>query len=218
MKLLSGKNSTREIILETIKAQSRVTVDALAKAASVSPVTVRHHLNSLQADGLVSVESVRQSVGRPYYVYSLTEAGHELFPTKYFALSMRLLDELKDRFPAEVVNEVFSGVVRRIAQEHRGEFEHLPFEKRLDYLVDLLAQEGFLARWRKVDSGYELTEYSCPFLLIGEDHSEVCRLDTVLIETVLETNVEQQSCMLQGDACCQFKVAPVISLSEVETP
>ena len=30
MKLLSGKNSTREIILETIKAQSRVTVDALA--------------------------------------------------------------------------------------------------------------------------------------------------------------------------------------------
>ncbi|MFN2207652.1 MAG: helix-turn-helix domain-containing protein, partial [Candidatus Promineifilaceae bacterium] len=50
--------STRDVILRTIKAQPRANVEALAEAANVSPVTVRHHLNGLQAGGLIESESV----------------------------------------------------------------------------------------------------------------------------------------------------------------
>ena len=187
-------------------------------AAKVSPVTVRHHINSLLADSLIEAESVRRKVGRPYHVYSLSEAGHELFPKKYFALSSRLLEELKERFPGEVVNELFESVVQRIVTEHRSEFESLDFEARLDYVVKLLADEGFLARWEKVDNGYKLTEYSCPFIGIGQQHAEICTLDTALIEAVLDTKVSQHSCMLNGEDCCEFIVMPdvqTISLPEV---
>lgn len=228
MKSVTSKRSTRDIILHTIKAMNQATVEELAVEADVSPVTVRHHLNALLADGLIETESVRRHVGRPYYIYSLTEAGHELFPKKYFALSMRLLEELKARFPQDLVNEVFEGVVRRVAEDHRGEYEHLSFEARLDYLVRLLAEEGFLAKWEKVnDDQYQLIEYSCPFLLIGQQHEEVCKLDTTLIQTVMQTPVEQHSCMLNGDSCCQFTVSAVaparrqpqttITLTEVQT-
>ena len=64
----NGKISTRDTILEAIKQANEATVDDLAKAADVSPVTVRHHLNSLQAEGLLRTHSVRRKVGRPYYV------------------------------------------------------------------------------------------------------------------------------------------------------
>lgn len=202
-----SKNSTRDIILNSIKMNNQATVEELAEAASVSPVTVRHHLNSLQADGLLVTDSVRRKVGRPYYVYSLSEKGHELFPKNYVRLSGRLLDELKSRFPAGMLVEVFNSVVERIVEENREDFENLGFEERLTFLVDLLGEEGFLARWEKHEDGYHLIEYSCPYISVGRTHTEICTFDKSLILSVMQTDhIQQHSCMLRGDSCCEFSI------------
>lgn len=201
------KESTREVILRTIKLRHQATVNELAEAADVSPVTVRHHLNSLQAESLLVSDSVRRKVGRPYHVYSLSEKGMELFPKRYARLSTRLLEELKRRFPSEVVTELFHSVVKDIVTEQRDEFEDLDFEERLSFLIDLLAEEGFLARWEKVDGQYHLIEYSCPYISLGKEHTEICSFDKELIIEVLGTEVEQHSCMLTGANCCEFSFA-----------
>ena len=198
------KKTTREVILHGIKSSPHSTVEELAEMADVSPVTVRHHLNALQAEGVIEIASIRRKVGRPYYVYSLSEKGQELFPKRYVRLTSRLLDEMKGRLPEEIVNEIFNGVVENVLEEHRGEFEHLPLEQRLDYLVELLAEEGFLSTWEKTDSGYRLVEYSCPYLSIGSTHVEVCHFDRKLMDGILQLPVHQTSCMLQGANCCQF--------------
>lgn len=209
----NGKLSTREVILEAIKQSNEATVESLATAADVSPVTVRHHLNSLQAVGLLETRSVRRKVGRPYYVYSLSDKGHELFPQRYVRLSSRLLDELKENFPSGTVRKLFKNVTEQIADDHRKEFEGLPLEERLDYLIDLLAEEGFLASWESLGESYTLTEYSCPYYSVGQKHDEVCDFDRQLVEIVLETEVEQESCMLHGDTCCQFTFDVPISVN-----
>ena len=199
------KQNTRDLILHALKSSAQCNIESLAEAADVSPITVRHHLNVLQAEGLIEVESVRRKVGRPYYVYSLSDKGNELFPQKYFSLTNRLLEELKDRLPPDTVNEIFISLVGRIMDERAGEFEGLPFEDRLNYVVNLLEKEGFLARWEKREDGrYQIIEYSCPYISMGQQHAEVCTLDKQLMVTVLGTAVEQHSCMLNGDDCCQF--------------
>ncbi len=208
-----GKQSTRDTILHALKSSNQATVETLAETANVSPVTVRHHLNALQADGLIEVDSVRRKVGRPYYVYSLSESGHELFPHKYVRLTNRLLDELKATLPADQVKLLFQGVVRSILEDHKGSFESLPFEERLSYLVSMLSEEGFLVKWEKDNGRYTLTEYGCPYYSIGEEHTEVCGMDMSLMVTVLQTPVEQHTCMLQGDECCQFTFSPATAVS-----
>ncbi len=200
--------STRDTILHTIKSSQHANVEGLAEVAQVSPVTVRHHLNALQADGLIESSSIRRKVGRPYYIYNLSEKGHELFPKRYVRLTSRLLDEMKARLPESVVNEVFENVVLSVVDEHRGEYEHLTFENRLDYLVELLADEGFLAAWENTDVGYTLTEYSCPYISVGRSHAEICTIDKELIVNVMQAPVKQLTCMLEGDECCQFIVNP----------
>ena len=201
------KESTREVILRTIKLRHQATVKELAEAARVSPVTVRHHLNTLQAESLLVSDSVRRKVGRPYHVYSLSEKGLELFPKRYARLSTRLLEELKRQFPSEVVTDLFHNVVRDIVSEQRKEFKDLDFEDRLAFLIELLAEEGFLARWEKEDDEYHLIEYSCPYISLGKEHTEICTFDKELIIKVLGTDVEQHSCMLTGDNCCEFSFA-----------
>jgi DeoR family suf operon transcriptional repressor len=198
--------STRDTILHTIKAHPKSNVDELAEAAGVSPVTVRHHLNALQADGLIVFHTVRRKVGRPYYVYSLSEKGQEQFPKRYVRLTSRLLHELKIQLPSEAFNDVLISVVDSVLEERRGQFENLAIEERLDYLVSLLAEEGFLAHWQKTEDGYLVTEFSCPYLSLGEVHSEICTIDKELIINVLDAPVQQNSCMLDGGDCCQFLV------------
>lgn len=202
----NGKKSTRNVILHSIKLSPQATIEELALAADVSPVTVRHHLNTLQADGLIEVNSVRRKVGRPYYVYSLSEQGQELFPQRYFSLTNRLLDELKARLPETVVNDIFIGVVKSLIQEHKSEFEGLSFEERLNYVIALLAEEGFLARWERTNEGYQIIEYSCPYISVGQKHQEVCTFDKELMLTVLDVPIQQHSCMLNGDDCCHFSM------------
>jgi predicted ArsR family transcriptional regulator len=202
----NSKKSTRQVILHAIKLSPQAKIEDLATAADVSPVTVRHHLNSLQAEGMLEVESVRRKVGRPYYVYTLSQQGQELFPQRYFSLTNRLLDELKSRLPENVVNDIFSGVVKSLVADHKNEFETLNFEERLNYVIGLLADEGFLARWEHTAEGYQIIEYSCPYISVGQRHSEICTFDKELMLTVLDVPIQQHSCMLNGDDCCHFSV------------
>lgn len=207
VKIVTGNSkNTRDIILETLKATNQATVEELAEAADISPVTVRHHLNVLQAEGLLIASSIRRKIGRPHYIYALSDAGHELFPKRYALLSSRLLDELKTRFSGEIVTDLLKGVVQRIITDHRKDFEPLHFEDKLNYVVYLLEKEGFLAQWELVDGQYQLTEYSCPYISIGQEHTEVCTFDKGLIQIVLNTEIEQHSCMIRGDTCCQFTI------------
>lgn len=203
---LKKTSSTRETILHSIKLAPQATVEELAEAAEVSPVTVRHHLNALQAEGLIEAEAIRRKVGRPYHVYTLSEMGQELFPKRYVRLSTLLLEEMKERLPQDVVIEVFRGVVERVLSEHDGEYEHLTIEEKLDFLVELLGEEGFLSVWQESENGYHIIEYSCPYRSIGGTHVEVCTFDRELMYSVLNLPVQQNSCMLEGADCCEFTI------------
>jgi predicted ArsR family transcriptional regulator len=75
------------------------TINDLAKAVSINSISVRHHLTSLLLDGLVQSEEERHGVGRPRLVYSLSQKGLERFPTRYFELTSRLLDQMKESLP-----------------------------------------------------------------------------------------------------------------------
>ena len=62
-------SSTREKILETILKNQRVTINDLAEDVGINPISVRHHIVKLEAEGLVSSEDVRHGVGRPRRYY-----------------------------------------------------------------------------------------------------------------------------------------------------
>ena len=56
-------NSTRDRILQTLLRQPRTTINELAEAVGINPISVRHHLTNLQVEGLVSYRR-RTSWGR----------------------------------------------------------------------------------------------------------------------------------------------------------
>jgi predicted ArsR family transcriptional regulator len=197
---------TRWEILQQLRETGQASAQELSKALGLSPVSIHYHLNVLQREGLVEPQPVRRSVGRPHYVYSLRDSARELFPQSYHRLADRLLDELKSRLNEHEISELFARIANDIASEHAPELEGKTLDQKVEALIALLGEEGFLARVEKVGGQFRLTQYGCPYYYVVERHPEVCELDLNLISATLLTPVEREGCVLSGDDVCTFIV------------
>lgn len=192
--------------MRTLKARGKCTVNELAEAADVSPVSVRHHLTNLQSENLVEVEEVRHGVGRPRHEFSLTDKALELFPTRYYRLTNRLLHEIKESMPEGLVLDLFSSVATAMASGYARQLEGLPLEKRVQRLIELLAEEGFEAELEERGEVFVIHELSCPYFRVGQQHPEICTVDQGFIAGALGLPVARVTCLLDGDSHCTFAV------------
>jgi DeoR family suf operon transcriptional repressor len=198
--------STRDRILQTLLEKPRSTINHLAETVGINPISVRHHLSSLQAAGLVAGEEERHGVGRPRLVYYLTEGGMERFPTRYLRLTSRLLDQLKESMPEALVSKLFSQMADDLAGDYQEQMKGLNIEERLDLTKLLLADEGFSIEWERSGDQYQIHEISCPYYQIGQNHPEVCTVDQTLISKMLAVPAEKVQCILSGDKHCTYVI------------
>jgi predicted ArsR family transcriptional regulator len=198
--------STKDKILQTLLRRPRITINELAEAVEINPISVRHHLTNLQMEGLIEAEEVRHGVGRPRLVYSLTQDGMERFPTKYLRLTTRLLAQMKETMPGPVVSKLFNQIAEDLASEYSSQIQGLSMEERLEFVKELLAQEGFTVEWEKKDGAYQIHEISCPYYQIGIAHPEVCTVDQTLISKMLALPANKVQCILDGGSHCTYVV------------
>lgn len=201
-----ANKSTRERVLQTLLTRQRCTINELAEAVEINPISVRHHITKLQAEGLVDSAEERHGVGRPRRFYFLTDNGRERFPTRYLRLTLRLLQQLKETVPEPLVNKIFSQMARDLAAEYEDELEGLSMEERLDLVKNVLTSEGFTVDWEKDGDFYQIRESNCPYFHVGQNHPEICSVDQTLISTVLSVPAEKIKCMLHGDSQCTYLV------------
>lgn len=198
--------STRERILQTLLKHPRASISDLAEAVGINAISVRHHLTNLQAEGVIIAEEERHGVGRPRLVYSLTEQGAERFPTRYLQLTNRLLEQIKEKLPEPTVQQLFAKMANELAKEYASKSAAMSIEQRLDYLRQILAQEGFALEWEKKEGYYEIRELSCPYYHVSQNHPEVCAVDQTLIASITRSPVKKVKCVLQGDQYCTYHV------------
>lgn len=198
--------STRQEILGILKAERQATVEDLAERLGLTPMTIRHHLNVLQAQNLVEAAKVHRSqrVGRPRLVYTLTAAADELFPQSYGDLARYLVSEVKETMGSDATQEIFRRMAHRLAEEAPPAVEGQPFVERLIQVVEFLESRGFIVSWEKTDEGYILTNANCPYRRVTSEHHEVCIMDSTLIEDLLGTKPERLTSMQRGDEVCRY--------------
>jgi DeoR family transcriptional regulator, suf operon transcriptional repressor len=201
--------STRDRILQSLLKKPRSTINDLAEAVGINPISVRHHLGNLEKEGLVEGQEERHGVGRPRLVYGLTDEGMERFPTRYMRLTTRLLSQMKETMPGPVVTKLFDQIAEDLVSEYADDIKGLSMEERLDFVKDLLAQEGFTVEWEKKGDQYQIHEISCPYYQIGIAHPEVCIVDQTLISKMLALPANKVQCILDGGAHCTYVVQPV---------
>ncbi|MBN1138896.1 MAG: helix-turn-helix domain-containing protein [Anaerolineae bacterium] len=203
--------STRQEILEILKVERTATVEDLASRLELTPMTIRHHLNVLQAQNMVAATKVRRSqkVGRPRLIYTLTEAADQLFPQSYGELARRIVTELKETVGKEETRALFRRIASRLAKQAPPPTLGQSFEDRLNQVGRFLDSQGLITHWKKTDQGYVFVNVNCPYRRVAQEHAETCELDIALITELLGVVPKQLSSLRQeGFACSYLLEAP----------
>jgi predicted ArsR family transcriptional regulator len=183
-------------------------LNELADVVGISPISMRHHIARLEAEGLVTSDEERHGVGRPRMIYTLTESGLERFPTRYLRLTLRLLEQLKETMPASIVNNLFTQMAKDLVNDlgAQGDCQNLSLEERLNKMQHVLEGEGFTINWERQGDQYLIREVNCPYLHVGQSYPEICAVDQTLISAALAVPAEKVKCILNGDSMCTYIV------------
>ena len=197
---------TRQQILTILKEKGSATVDELATSLELTPITVRHHISILLGEGYLDTRQVRRKVGRPHYLYTLTDKAGDLIPLGYHLLTDRLLEELRVMVGEDGMNDMLTRLADKLAATVAPQIKSGTLEERLDEAARLLVDEGFLARWEKTKDGYLLYELNCPYRRVIQHHPEVCTMDMHFLSDVLHIGIEKIDCIVGGGERCTYRV------------
>lgn len=186
-----------------------MTVAELADALALSGMGIRRHLSTLAAEGLVERSPcVSHGPGRPPAGWRLSATGMELFPRRYDALALDLLEELPD-------DQTAAAFARRndkqLAQYRRALAACPDLPERVAGLAQLRDDAGYQAECCVAASGaMVLTENNCAVHRVAEHHPAVCAMELALMQEVLGPDVEvtRVAHAMAGDAVCSYHIKP----------
>ena len=200
---------TRRRILIALKERGSMTADELADKLGISSVAVRRHLTNLERDRLVDHEQVQRGMGRPSYVYRLTEAAHQIFPHNYDQLASYFLEAIQEFYGKDAIDRIFEHRTQELAQSYRPLVNGGNLPARLEQLTRLRAADGYMPAWEKQEDGtYVLHQYHCPILHVASGCSEACHHEMALFVDLLNAEVIRQNHQVAGDTECSYEIRP----------
>lgn len=193
-------------VVKAIRVRGKARITEVAEDLGVTASAVRQHLTHLEASGVVRAEKVREGVGRPYYLYSVTPEAHNLFYQDYGELARLLLEEVTRVQGRDALPEVLRRLSARLADLYRDEVDGQVLTERVREWAELLEGRGVIVEVKETDEGYVIEQYGCPYLSVAVDDRAMCEMERQVMERLLESNVRRERCSLDGHKSCQFAV------------
>ena len=195
--------STRKVILTMLKTKGPLTVSDMAKQLGITEMAVRRHLNTLERDGLIESKLVRQAMGRPTNLYSLTEEADELFPKKYHYLTLDLLGELMDEAGEEKVHRLFERRKDKLIGRYEEQIKGKPLSERVQSLAEIQNANGYMVDWSATEEGqFVINEHNCPISQVANQYNHACQCELLMFERLLDADVKRTECLVKGGIKC----------------
>lgn len=200
---------TRQTVLKLLKIRGSATAGELARELGLTEMAVRRHLMALERDGYASATPVRQPMGRPAYVYELTEEAEQFFPKNYHLLALDLLELLEQEEGREdAADRMFEARRRLLYRRHAGRMAGKPLPERIGELAAIQNEGGYMVEVEtSSDREVLLHEYNCPIAQVAACYEQACNCELALFRDLLEADVERVECLAKGGNKCTYRIA-----------
>lgn len=211
-----GHRGLRAQVILAIKRSQPITTKELSSVFGVSANAIRRHLKELELDGSVLYVREQRGMGAPVYVYRLTPRGESLFPNRYEEALTELLQHVEERAGRGEIGRLFVDQFRSRAERLKTELADQPVEVRLQRLVRMLSEEGYMAEWDSRDGAIRLAEHNCAIRAVAERYPEVCAAERRFLTEVLAAQVERRTHITEGSNACEYVITPDAAVEGAE--
>ena len=203
--------TTPERILFLLKTRAPLTASDLGRDLGITAMGVRQHLGKLEADGLVTFDDERRSVGRPKRHWRLTEKAQARFPDTHAQVAVELIGAVDKLFGAEGLDRLISAREADTLARYRHELDGIDaLPRRLKRLAKLRKAEGYMAEVEaEADGSYLLVENHCPICAAARACQGFCRSELAVFRMLLPgCTIERTDHILAGARRCAYRVTP----------
>ena len=208
-------NGSQRDILDLLKHRGDMTVPGLAEALGLNVETVRGHVRGLVAARLLRRQgSVVHGPGRPEILFGLTPAAERLFPRREGDVLRRLAEYLRRTDHQRLLDAFFDEWIAERRDEAMGRVERLSGRERLEEVVAVLSELGFMAvvdepvvdEQGEDGSGPRLRLCHCPLRALVDATKMPCRAEIGLVGELLGRELARESYIPAGDASCSYRL------------
>jgi predicted ArsR family transcriptional regulator len=195
---------TRDRILAYVVRTRGSRIEPLAEELGISSAAVRRHLDALRAEGLITVRTVKQATGRPYYLYVPTEEAFGELPEGYARLLEQLLPVIEQ--DETLAERLSSAIASELAARHAPAISAGSPGEAVAQVTESLRDEGILESWYESEDGYHMVNGTCPYLHAAELSRLPCEFDRQAIAMLIGGEVAQVQRIAEGAPVCEFVV------------
>ncbi len=199
--------STRQQIATLLRARGGLTAKEIADELGITPMGARRHLTLLERDGLLQVNIARQKMGRPTFVYSLTEQAHDLFPKNYDTLATQLLDAAQATSGDNGVSRLFAARMDQLLAQYRPRMQGKDLAGRVRELATIQDEAGYMAVWEPADNGgFLLREQNCAIYRVACRFQQACQFEIELFRRLLDADITRVEHQMKKERFCTYLV------------
>jgi len=207
MNIFFDENSTRKNIILLLKKNGGMSIDDLSRVVEITPMGIRQHLLALEKKGIVSYISRRRGIGRPGFVYMLTDAANDLFPKYYDKFAVDLLRDIKKKEGNEKIDKIFSWRRERLFKMNK---EALSGNENLDDTLrafkNILEANGHFVDISRSNGNYHLKQYHCPINKVASEFKDACKYELQLYRDLIDKNITREQSLSEGAPSCLYVI------------
>ncbi|MES5891798.1 MULTISPECIES: DeoR family transcriptional regulator [Bacillus cereus group] len=201
--------TTKEEIVQLLKVKGEHTVAELAEVLEITEMAIRRHLSNLEKDELIYSKMLRQHVGRPTYLYGLSQKGEDTFPKEYKQFAIEMLDDLARMGDEKILRYVLQERTKRMEEQLQKKISN---QSSLAYKVQEIAaiqeKNGYMVQIKRDgERSFILEKQNCPLKEIAEKFPQVCEDEKDMYKRLFTgANVKTLTNMCVGDCNCSYQI------------
>jgi predicted ArsR family transcriptional regulator len=204
-----NENPTREKIIMLLKKNGPMPIEYLSKELKITSMGIRQHLLSLERKGLIDYVTKKQGIGRPAFLYRLTDKADDLFPKAYHSFIIDTLKDIERNEGREKVDELFKWRKMRLIKDTKDILSDKNLDEKVYGLRDMLESKGYFVELDEDDSAYTLKEFNCPISQVATEFKEACKHELQFYKEVLGRDVKRLECMSDGNVSCTYSIPKI---------
>ena len=205
---IPGLGESQRAILDAIKRRGNATIRTLGPELELNVETVRAHLKSLTALGLVQRSGTsKEGAGRPEIIYTLTAAAESAFPNREGEILRSLAVFLKETGNEALLRDFYDRFIDSRRAEALARVAHLSGRERAFEVARVLSEFGFMAEITGQGDSPTLRLCHCPLRELIKATNIPCKAETGFIHELLGECDTRVSHIPAGDHSCSYLVS-----------
>ena len=200
-----SENPTREKILLLLKKRGPMSIGELSGELNITSMGIRQHLLTLERKGLIEYITKKQGIGRPSFLYKLTERAKNLFPKGYDKFIIDLFKDIEKNEGRDKIDEILRWHKNRLLKQVEKTLSgKRTIKDKMNGLMDFFESEGYFAELSVSNDHYTLRLFNCPIYKLAAEYKDICLDELQLFKDILGKELTRKEWIIDGNPSCTY--------------